>query len=258
MDFNKLKNKCYGKSVEEIKNIINETDGFWKSDTNLLKLTLDASEYANEILNMDVEFPALFVYRKECKILLYILKDITNVELIPDNESFDDFDSFFKIALIELNSKAYFLNNMINQIIEESKNEVINEIYEIFSNKIPSVEDLEELKNSMKNIFSDESPEKLEKIENILAFNDPIMKEVKNAILNNQVANEIGKVKNAEENKEKVEEIDKTLSSAQKTADSILQSIKNTPEMKEIDNKIKEQQMKNIVEFSKQLEGKNK
>ena len=147
---------------------------------------------------------------------------------------------------------------MINQIIEESKNEVINEIYEIFSNKIPSVEDLEELKNSMKNIFSDESPEKLEKIENILAFNDPIMKEVKNAILNNQIANEIGKVKNAEENKEKVEEIDKTLSSAQKTADSILQSIKNTPEMKEIDNKIKEQQMKNIVEFSKQLEGKNK
>ena len=84
------------------------------------------------------------------------------------------------------------------------------------------------------------------------------MKEVKNAILNNQIANEIGKVKNAEENKEKVEEIDKTLSSAQKTADSILQSIKNTPEMKEIDNKIKEQQMKNIVEFSKQLEGKNK
>ena len=79
MDFNELKNKCYGKSVEEIKNIINETDGFWKSDTNLLKLTLDASEYANEILNMDVEFPALFVYRKECKILLYILKDITNV-----------------------------------------------------------------------------------------------------------------------------------------------------------------------------------
>lgn len=258
MDFNELKNKCYGKSVEEIKNIINETDGFWKSDTNLLKLTLDASEYANEILNMDAEFPALFVYRKECKILLYILKDITNVELIPDNESFDDFDSFFKIALIELNSKAYFLDNMINQIIEESKNKVINEIYEIFSNKIPSAEDLEELKNSMKNIFSDESPEKLEKIENILAFNDPIMKEVKNAILNNQIANEIGKVKNAEENKEKVEEIDKTLSSAQKTADSILQSIKNTPEMKEIDNKIKEQQMKNIVEFSKQLEGKNK
>lgn len=258
MDFNELKSKCYGKSIEEIKGIINKIDDFWKSDVNLLKLTLDASEYANEILNMDAEFPALFVYRKECKILLYILKDITNVELIPDNESFDDFDSFFKIALIELNSKAYFLDNMINQIIEESKNEVINEIYEIFSNKIPSVEDLEELKNSMKNIFSDESPEKLEKIENILAFNDPIMKEVKNAILNNQIANEIGKVKNAEENKEKVEEIDKTLSSAQKTADSILQSIKNTPEMKEIDNKIKEQQMKNIVEFSKQLEGKNK
>ena len=258
MDFNELKNKCYGKSVEEIKNIINETDGFWKSDTNLLKLTLDASEYANEILNMDVEFPALFVYRKECKILLYILKDITNVELIPDNESFDDFDSFFKIALIELNSKAYFLDNMINQIIEESKNEVINEIYEIFSNKIPSVEDLEELKNSMKNIFSDESPEKLEKIENILAFNDPIMKEVKNAILNNQVTNEIIKIKNAEEDTKETKKIDKTLNSAQKTADSILQSIKNTPEVKKIDDKIKEKQMKNIVEFNKQLEEKNK
>lgn len=218
MDFNELKNKCYGKSVEEIKNIISEIDNFWKNDVDLLKLTLDAGEYVDEILNINVEFPALFVYRKECKILLYILKDITNVELIPDNESFDDFDSFFKKALIELNSKAYFLDNMINQIIEESKNKVINEIYEVFSNKAPSIEDLEKLKNSMKNIFSDESPEKLEKIENILAFNDPIMKEVKDAILNNQ----------------------------------IIEEIKNEKTIKKIEDK----QTKNVIEFNKQLEEK--
>ena len=258
MDFKEFKEKCYGKSIEEIKNIINEIDNFWKDDISLLNLTLDASEYANEILNIDSEFPALFIYRKECKILLYILKDVTNIELIPDNESFDDFDAFLKIALVKLNSKAYFLDNMINQIIEESKNKIMNEIYDVFSNKIPSVEDLEKLKNSMKNIFSDENPEKLEKIENILAFNEPIMKEVKNAILNNQVTNEIIKIKNAEEDTKETKEIDKTLNSAQKTADSILQSIKNTPEVKEIDDKIKEKQMKNIVEFNKQLEGKNK
>lgn len=258
MDFKEFKEKCFGKSIEEIKNIINEIDNFWKDDTSLLKLTLDASEYANEILNIDSEFPALFIYRKECKILLYILKDVTNIELIPDNESFDDFDAFLKIALVKLNSKAYFLDNMINQIIEESKNKIMNEIYDVFSNKIPSVEDLEELKNSMKNIFSDENPEKLEKIENILAFNDPIMKEVKNAILNNQVTNEIIKIKNAEEDTKETKKIDKTLNSAQKTADSILQSIKNTPEVKKIDDKIKEKQMKNIVEFNKQLEEKNK
>lgn len=256
MDFKEFKEKCFGKSIEEIKNIINEIDNFWKDDTSLLKLTLDASEYANEILNIDSEFPALFIYRKECKILLYILKDVTNIELIPDNESFDDFDAFLKIALVKLNSKAYFLDNMINQIIEESKNKIMNEIYDVFSNKIPSVEDLEELKNSMKNIFSDENPEKLEKIENILAFNDPIMKEVKNAILNNQVTNEIIKIKNAEEDTKETKKIDKTLNSAQKTADSILQSIKNTPEVKKIDDKIKEKQMKNIVEFNKQLEEK--
>ena len=119
MNFKEFKEKCFGKSVEEIKNIINEIDNFWKDDTSLLKLTLDASEYANEILNIDSEFPALFMYRKECKILLYILKDITNIELIPDKESFDDFDSFLKIALVKLNSKSYFLDNMINQIIEE-------------------------------------------------------------------------------------------------------------------------------------------
>lgn len=218
MDFNELKNKCYGKSVEEIKNIISEIDNFWKNDVDLLKLTLDAGEYVDEILNINVEFPALFVYRKECKILLYILKDITNIELIPDNESFDDFDPFFKKALIELNSKAYFLDNMINQIIEESKNKVINEIYEVFSNKAPSIEDLEKLKNSMKNIFSDESPEKLEKIENILAFNDPIMKEVKDAILNNQ----------------------------------IIEEIKNEKTIKKIEDK----QTKNVIEFNKQLEEK--
>ena len=258
MDFKEFKEKCFGKSIEEIKNIINEIDNFWKDDTSLLKLTLDASEYANEILNIDSEFPALFIYRKECKILLYILKDVTNIELIPDNESFDDFDAFLKIALVKLNSKAYFLDNMINQIIEESKNKIMNEIYDVFSNKIPSVEDLEELKNSMKNIFSDENPEKLAKIENILAFNDPIMKEVKNAILNNQVTNEIIKIKNAEEDTKETKKIDKTLNSAQKTADSILQSIKNTPEVKKIDDKIKEKQMKNIVEFNKQLEEKNK
>ena len=71
---------------------------------------------------------------------------------------------------IQLDNNLKKEKDYINVVIEfcikiDAVDFLLNEIYEIFSNKIPSVEDLEELKNSMKNIFSDESPEKLEKIE---------------------------------------------------------------------------------------------
>lgn len=187
MDFKELKEKCFGKSVEEIKETINGINNFWKMDINLLMLTLDANDCANKILQMEKNFPALFIYRRECQILLCILKELTNIELIPDNESFDDYDSFLKIALLELNSKAYFLNMIINQTIKESRDSVINELYEIFNSKMPSVEDIEKLKDSMKNIFSDESPEKLEKIENILAFNDPMTKTIKDIVMDTNI-----------------------------------------------------------------------
>lgn len=187
MDFKELKEKCFGKSVEKIKETINGINNFWKMDINLLMLTLDANDCANKILQMEKNFPALFIYRRECQILLCILKELTNIELIPDNESFDDYDSFLKIALLELNSKAYFLNMIINQTIKESRDSVINELYEIFNSKMPSVEDIEKLKDSMKNIFSDESPEKLEKIENILAFNDPMTKTIKDIVMDTNI-----------------------------------------------------------------------
>lgn len=269
MDFKELKEKCFGRSVEEIKNIINEINNFWKSDTNLLKLTLDANNCANKILQLEKEFPALFVYRKECKILLCILKEVSNIELIPDNESFDDFDAFLKIALVEMNSQAYFLNMVINQIIEEARNGIINELYEIFNSKMPSVEDIEKLKDSMKNIFSDESPEKLEKIEGILAFNDPMTKTIKDIITDSSITLNKNRIENInknvntekEENKEKNVENDKnnvmgTMDKISKTTGNITKKINEHPIVKELNDSIREQQMERIKEYTKELNDK--
>ena len=40
MDFKEFKEKCFGKSIEEIKDFICDIENFWKEDVDLIKLTI--------------------------------------------------------------------------------------------------------------------------------------------------------------------------------------------------------------------------
>lgn len=184
MEFKEFKEKCFGKTVEEIKEILKKEKDFFKTDIELVKLCIEAGNCAEEILNIDKTFVPLYLFKKNYSIMLYVYKELTNLQLIPEDESFSDYDIFVEKAIIELNSNACFFKETVEAIIKESKYETINRLYETFDKGLPSLEDINKMEDNLKNIFSEESPEKLKTIEDILAFNDPSLKQIKDIVYN--------------------------------------------------------------------------
>ena len=182
MEFKEFKEKCFGKSVEEIKEILKQESNFFKTDIELIEICIDANTCAKKILDMDRTFLALYSFRKRYNIMLYIYKKFTNLQLIPEDESFLDYDIFVEKAITELNSKACFFKEMVEEVMRETRNETINNLYEIFDKGLPSLEDIDKMEDKLKNMFSEESPEKLKTIEDILAFNDPNLKQIKDIV----------------------------------------------------------------------------
>lgn len=203
MDFKEFKEKCFGKSVEEIKEIIKKTNNFWNNEVDTVKLVVDAGILADTILHYDKDFKSLYVFKKKCQILLYILKNLTNIELVPEDEDFDDYNIFIEKAILESNSNAYFFKTVIEEVIKENEQNIINELYEVFKSKLPTIEDMKDLRASISDVFKDESPEQLKIIENILAYNDPIMKEIRDIVTDINIQEEI---KNSIENKNVIEQ----------------------------------------------------
>ena len=194
MEFKEMKEKYFGKDINYIKEGIQKEDSFFKTDIDMIKLCIDAENCAREILELDKDFSGLYLFKKKYRIMLYILQNITNIELIPEDEDFEDYDSFFEKAILETNSKASFFKEMVEDIIREKQNNILNELYDVFNTKLPSVEEIKEIKASIGDVFSNESPEQLKTIEKILAYNDPTMKTIKDVVMDVNINTELQNV----------------------------------------------------------------
>lgn len=194
MDFKEMKEKYFGKDINYIKEEIQKEDNFFKTDIDMIKLCIDAENCAREILELDKDFSGLYLFKKKYRIMLYILQNITNIELIPEDENFEDYDPFFEKAILETNSKALFFKEMVEDIIREKQNNILNELYDVFNTKLPSVEEIKEIKASIGDVFSNESPEQLKTIEKILAYNDPTMKTIKDVVMDVNINTELQNV----------------------------------------------------------------
>lgn len=265
MDFKEFKEKCFGKSIEEIKDFICDIENFWKEDVDLIKLTIDAGTLAESIFALDKDFASLYLFKKQYSIMLYIFKELTNLEMVPEDERFEDYNAFVEKAMIELNSNAYFFKNMVNDVIKQKQQDVFDKLYVIFNEGLPTKEDVKEMKEELDNMFSNESPENLKIIESILAYNDPNIKQIKDFIFNPKVSmsnidkhnQEPVNTEASPTNKQEDEAL-MVLQETQKSANGMEQLIKSTPMVKEIDDKIKQEQIQRVLEYNKELEGKLK
>lgn len=259
MDFKEFKEKCFGKSIEEIKDFICDIENFWKEDVDLIKLTIDAGTLAESIFALDKDFASLYLFKKQYSIMLYIFKELTNLEMVPEDERFEDYNAFVEKAMIELNSNAYFFKNMVNDVIKQKQQDVFDKLYVIFNEGLPTKEDVKEMKEELDNMFSNESPEKLKTIESILAYNDPNIKQMKDFIFDAKIDVENKKFIEKQDtelddiNKEQKEAI-KILQDAKNSTDSMVNLIKATPMVKEVDEKIKKEQIERVLEYNKELE----
>lgn len=192
MDFKEFKEKYFGKSVDEIKDGLKGEKNFWKH-LKKVQLAVDANSLAEQIVRFDKDFIGLFVFKKKYVIMLYILQNLTNIELIPEDEEFEDYNVYIEQAILELNEQAKFFKDLVEEIIVGKETQILQELYDIFKKGIPTIDEMKELQTSVSGLFKDESPEKLKTIESIMAFNDPTMNTIKNIIVDNNINNEVKK-----------------------------------------------------------------
>lgn len=92
--------------------------------------------------------------------------------------------------------KHYY--NVVDDVLREEELKMIRELDKLFK-KMPSIQDLDVMQGKLKNMFSDESDERLKLIEGILAYNDPTMKTIKDTMLDSTLMDE--------ETKEQLQEV---------------------------------------------------
>lgn len=175
--------KIKGKSIGEIKDLIKENEVI-KNDLEIINV-YDALQnlYARlQIASTQNDVQKIFV--KKVFVYYSILEYFTNLEIISEQKVIENLNIYLEMALIEMSDKICLFSEMAKEIIVEERFKIVEELTEIFKSGLPSVEEINSLQESLGNMFRNESPEKLEKIENILAFNDPVVKDLKNILVN--------------------------------------------------------------------------
>lgn len=187
-----LLNDLEGKSIAEIKEIIKNNDIIYNNieTMDVYEAVIDTYNKIQNANNNDNDsIKKIFIN----KIFVYyaILDYFTNINITSTEKTIENLNVYLEMALIELSDKIYLFNEIIKEIIIEDKFRIIKELTDVFNSGLPSVDELNSLQDSLGNMFKDETPEKLEKIESILAFNDPVMKELKNVFVNPELQEKV-------------------------------------------------------------------
>lgn len=183
IDYLDFLNKIRGKTVNEIKNYIKE-DNIIKDKLEIVNVydALQDLYIKLQVASTSDDVQRIFV--KKVFVYYSILEHFTNLDITSEQKVIENLNIYLEMALIEMSDKICLFNELSKEIIVEERFKIVEELTEVFKSGLPSVEEINSLQDSLENMFKDESPEKLEKIKNILAFNDPVMKDLKNILVN--------------------------------------------------------------------------
>lgn len=181
INYNDLVKEIEGKSLKEITEMILNKKLF--KDVDNISMFSKVDSTINKIIGLSKDVPSIYLFLKRENIFFDALELFTTIELIPRDGSMNDYNINLELAMKNVNIKFNMYYELVEEGLKVLGQSTINELIEIFNTKLPSIEDIQAMKNELDNVFSDESPEKLEKIENILAFNDPTMVGIKDALI---------------------------------------------------------------------------
>lgn len=176
-------NKIKGKTIDEIKKYIKE-DEIIKNNLEVINVYDALQDLYVKLQVPSTSDNVQKIFVKKVFVYYLILEYFTNLDITSDQKVIENLNVYLEMALIEMSDKICLFDELSKEIIVEEKFKIIEELTEVFKSGLPSVEEINSLQDSLESMFKDESPEKLEKIENILAFNDPVMKDLKNILVN--------------------------------------------------------------------------
>ncbi len=119
--------------------------------------------------------------QKQYTKFFYGLLQCTSLELKEEDFDTDNIDFEFEELILSSSATIRKLYTMIDNMIHKRELGVINDLTKEFKN-LPTIEEIDKLKDGIDNIFRDKSEGELSMIESILAYNDPNMKILKDIV----------------------------------------------------------------------------
>ncbi len=254
MDFKEFKEKCYGKTVDEIKEIINKEVGLKKIEN--IDIVVRAINTARQVLNLEHSIDFFYVFQKYFLIFINEIDLFLKVEDVPTLEDIDFVDYNITIEkILEENPSIELFKNLVEDIIKNAQYDVINELKIALEQTNISEDDLERAKTSLSNMFDGQSEERLKLIESILAYNDPNMKNIKDFIFDSKIdVKQEDEIKQEDDLKEKQDETIKAVENIKNTGEKISEKINSMDSVKAVNNQLQENQLKRVIEYKQQTD----
>ena len=180
MSYLTLLQKIEGKSASEIYDFINDAQGF-TSNKSAMDEFLIVEEVVRRINLCDTIHCGQYSFLKRSIIYFCALENYTNFDISSLDMGMENFNICLEMALKKNELIAHYYQ-VVEDVLRQQELTMIRELDNLFKT-MPSIQDLDTMQNKLKNMFSEESEDKLKLIEGILAYNDPTMKVIKDTML---------------------------------------------------------------------------
>lgn len=189
-------NEIKGKSVNEICELLKDNKVYVENITSTDEFLI-VGEVIRRIKLCDTTDSNQYSFLKRSIIYFNALENFTNFDISSLDMGMENYNICLEMAL-QSNPQIKHYYNVVDDVLREEELKMIRELDKLFK-KMPSIQDLDVMQRKLKNMFSDESDERLKLIEGILAYNDPTMKTIKDTMLDSTLMNE--------ETKEQLQEV---------------------------------------------------
>lgn len=161
--------------------VIEISDILKKRDAIDMKIILDTILFQINILKTKGYDKVKYEVEKESIKFFYGLLQCTSLEVKKEDIDIVNYDIDFEDSILEHSVFAKKMYFMIDNIIRKDDIEIVSMLEDSLKN-IPKLEEIKETQKEMDKMFQNKKDGELKFIEDILAYNDPSMKAIKDII----------------------------------------------------------------------------
>ena len=161
--------------------VIEISDILEKRDAIDMKIILDTILFQINILKTKGYDKVKYEVEKESIKFFYGLLQCTSLEVKKEDIDIVNYDIDFEDSILEHSVFAKKMYFMIDNIIRKDDIEIVSMLEDSLKN-IPKLEEIKETQKEMDKMFQNKEDGELKFIEDILAYNDPSMKAIKDII----------------------------------------------------------------------------
>lgn len=161
--------------------VIEISDILKKRDAIDMKIILDTILFQINILKTKGYDKVKYEVEKESIKFFYGLLQCTSLEVKKEDIDIVNYDIDFEDFILEHSVFAKKMYFMIDNIIRKDDIEIVSMLEDSLKN-IPKLEEIKETQKEMDKMFQNKKDGELKFIEDILAYNDPSMKAIKDII----------------------------------------------------------------------------